>query len=35
MARNPRDFLPLKDLVFRILLVLADGERQGPIRWRW
>lgn len=29
MARDPRDFLPLKDLVFRILLVLADGERHG------
>jgi DNA-binding PadR family transcriptional regulator len=26
---DPRDFLPLKDLVFRILLVLADGERHG------
>jgi DNA-binding PadR family transcriptional regulator len=29
VARDPRDFLPLKDLVFRILLVLADGERHG------
>lgn len=29
MARDPGDFLPLKDLVFRILLVLADGERHG------
>jgi DNA-binding PadR family transcriptional regulator len=29
VARDPRDFLPVKDLVFRILLVLADGERHG------
>lgn len=29
MARDPREFLPLKDLVFRILLVLAEGERHG------
>jgi DNA-binding PadR family transcriptional regulator len=27
MRRDPRDFLPLKDLVFRILVALADGER--------
>ena len=26
---RPSDFLPLKDLVFRVLLVLADGERHG------
>jgi DNA-binding PadR family transcriptional regulator len=26
---NPRDFLPLKDLVFRILIALADVERHG------
>jgi DNA-binding PadR family transcriptional regulator len=25
----PTDFLPLKDLVFRILVALADGERHG------
>jgi DNA-binding PadR family transcriptional regulator len=29
VRRDPRDFLPLKDLVFRILLVLAEGERHG------
>lgn len=29
MATNPRDFLPLKDLVFRILVALSDGERHG------
>jgi Transcriptional regulator PadR-like family len=29
MQRNPRDFLPLKDLVFRILVALSDGERHG------
>ena len=29
MAQDPRDFLPLKDLVFRILLTLGDGERHG------
>ena len=29
MRRDPRDFLPLKDLVFRILLSLAEGERHG------
>jgi DNA-binding PadR family transcriptional regulator len=29
MRRTPRDFLPLKDLVFRILVALADGERHG------
>ena len=29
MPRQPRDFLPLKDLVFRILVALADGERHG------
>ena len=26
---DPHDFLPLKDLVFRILVALADGERHG------
>jgi DNA-binding PadR family transcriptional regulator len=26
---DPRAFLPLKDLVFRLLLALADGERHG------
>jgi DNA-binding PadR family transcriptional regulator len=26
---GPRDFLPLKDLTFRILVALADGERHG------
>jgi DNA-binding PadR family transcriptional regulator len=26
---NARDFLPLKDLVFRILVALSDGERHG------
>ncbi len=29
MPRDPREFLPLKDLVFRILVALADGERHG------
>ena len=29
MATNARDFLPLKDLVFRILVALSDGERHG------
>jgi DNA-binding PadR family transcriptional regulator len=29
MARDPRDLLPLKPVVFQILLVLADGERHG------
>ena len=29
VSRDPRGFLPLKDLVFRILVVLADGERHG------
>ena len=29
MAANARDFLPLKDLVFRILVALSDGERHG------
>jgi DNA-binding PadR family transcriptional regulator len=29
MARDPRDFLPLKDLVFRILVALAEGEQHG------
>jgi DNA-binding PadR family transcriptional regulator len=29
MRPGPRDFLPLKDLVFRILVALADGERHG------
>ena len=31
MALDPRDLLPLKPLVFQVLLVLADGERHG---WR-
>ena len=29
MRPDPRDFLPLKDLVFRILVALSDGERHG------
>jgi len=29
MARDARDLLPLKPLVFEILLVLAEGERHG------
>jgi DNA-binding PadR family transcriptional regulator len=29
VAQDPRDYLPLKDLVFRILLTLGDGERHG------
>jgi DNA-binding PadR family transcriptional regulator len=29
VRRDPRDFLPLKDLVFRILLELAEGEQHG------
>ncbi len=29
MHPRPRDFLPLKDLTFRILIALADGERHG------
>ena len=29
MGRIPHDFLPLKDLVFRILVALADGEQHG------
>ena len=29
MRRDPLDFLPLKDLVFRILVALSDGERHG------
>jgi DNA-binding PadR family transcriptional regulator len=29
VRRDPRDFLPLKDLVFRILIALTDGERHG------
>ena len=29
VPRNPQDLLPLKDLVFRILVVLVDGERHG------
>lgn len=29
MPPSPRDFLPLKDLVFRILVALADGELHG------
>ena len=31
MTKDPAQFLPLKDLVFRILVALADGERHG---WR-
>lgn len=29
MPRDPRSLLPLKPLVFQILLVLADGPRHG------
>lgn len=29
MTKDPVTFLPLKDLVFRILVALADGERHG------
>jgi len=29
MLRDPRDLLPLKPLVFQMLLVLADGDRHG------
>jgi DNA-binding PadR family transcriptional regulator len=29
MPASPRDLLPLKDLVFRVLVTLADGERHG------
>ena len=29
MPASPRDFLPLKDLVFRVLVALSDGERHG------
>jgi DNA-binding PadR family transcriptional regulator len=29
MARDARDLLPLKPVVFDILLLLADGERHG------
>ena len=29
MRNEPIDFLPLKDLVFRILVALSDGERHG------
>ena len=29
MGRTARDFSPLKDLVFRILVALSDGERHG------
>lgn len=29
MRRDARDFLPLKDLVFRILVALTAGERHG------
>ena len=29
MRPTARDFLPLKDLVFRILVALSDGERHG------
>jgi DNA-binding PadR family transcriptional regulator len=31
VVTDPRDLLPLKPLVFQVLLVLADGERHG---WR-
>ena len=29
MGRNPADHLPLKELTFRVLVSLADGERHG------
>ena len=29
MRQDPQHFLPLKDLVFRILVALSDGERHG------
>lgn len=29
MRQSPLDFLPLKDLTYRILIALADGERHG------
>jgi DNA-binding PadR family transcriptional regulator len=29
MSASPREVLPLKDLVFRILVTLAEGERHG------
>ena len=29
MQRNTRDFLPLKDLSYRLLLALADGDKHG------
>jgi DNA-binding PadR family transcriptional regulator len=29
MATDPRDLLPLKPLVFQVLLALSDGERHG------
>jgi DNA-binding PadR family transcriptional regulator len=29
MRQDPQTFLPLKDLVFRILVALSDGERHG------
>ena len=29
VRRDPRDFLPLKDLALRILIALAEGERHG------
>jgi DNA-binding PadR family transcriptional regulator len=29
VRRDPVSFLPLKDLVFRILVALADGEQHG------
>ena len=29
MPRDPRDLLPLKPLVFQMLLVLADADRHG------
>jgi DNA-binding PadR family transcriptional regulator len=31
VARDPRELVPLKPLVFQILLALAEGERHG---WR-
>jgi DNA-binding PadR family transcriptional regulator len=29
MPEEPRDFLPLKPLVFQVLLALTDGDRHG------
>ena len=40
MAREPRALLPLKPVVFQILLVLAEGDRHGwklvqDVQQRW